>query len=158
MKDVKHKRVRLVILTKLQWAIASRTLLHAAMFLFAAGMLGLIGQYVSDPYAGFRANLAACWENSAPTLLALFCMLPIFVRDMLRFSNRVAGPIYRLTMTMQRHADGEENVPDLKFRDGDLCDEVPDTFNRMIRRLKQSTPSDTDADRVLADVRELVEV
>ncbi len=158
MKKVRNRRWRMVILNKLQWALATRMLIHAMLFAGAAGLIGMISQFVSDPFAGFRANLTACWKSCGPILMALVCMLPIFVRDMLRFTNRVAGPIYHLTRTMQQLASGDENVPPLKFRKGDLCDDIPDAFNSMVEQLRESKPRTRGTRSTSAAAPELVEV
>ena len=64
-------------------------------------------------------------------------MLPIFVWDTVKLTNRVVGPICRLKSTIRRIAsDGEPRT--VSFRDRDFWKELADDFNGMIRRLEGS--------------------
>lgn len=70
-------------------------------------------------------------------LVAMLCLIPIFVQDTLILSNRIAGPICRLRSTIKRIGDGE-SVPPLAFRKNDMWDDLPDLFNRMMTELDYS--------------------
>lgn len=60
-------------------------------------------------------------------LIFLFC---------LKFSHRVAGPVYNLTQHLKRI----ENLGDLKevrFRKGDYFQELEEAFNQFVKKIKQ---------------------
>jgi hypothetical protein len=64
----------------------------------------------------------------------MFFMLPIFIVDTIKLSNRFAGPIYRLRLTIRSLAEGETFRP-LRFRDFDFWQGLADDFNMMVDRL-----------------------
>ena len=138
MAGEKNLRKKSVVDTRVQWTLASRVLLHFFVFVCAGAIFGIINQFLADPFGGVEKNLAAFARQSAPAFLALMCLLPIFVRDTLTLTNRVAGPIHNLRNTMKRIGDGEDNVPPLRFRDGDFWSELPELFNTMRDRLEES--------------------
>ena len=63
-------------------------------------------------------------------------MLPVFVYDTMKLSNRIAGPVVRLRSTMDQIRKGE-NTASLQFRDGDYWQEMADEFNEMVHELKR---------------------
>lgn len=131
----------------MQWALANRVIIHFFVFVCAGIIFGLVNQFLLDPFAGLAANFETFARNSAPLMVALVCLMPIFVRDTLKMSNRIAGPMHNLQTTVKRIADGEEDVPPLRFRKGDMWNDLPDQFNRMINSLRnpesRATPKQT---------------
>jgi signal transduction histidine kinase len=67
-----------------------------------------------------------------PMFMSLF-MLPIVARDCVRFSNRIAGPIWRLKQTLRDVNDGKL-VRKLKLRKDDYCQELADEVNRIVEK------------------------
>jgi hypothetical protein len=65
-------------------------------------------------------------------LVALGVTLPIMLYDLLRFSHRVAGPLYRCAAVMRQMAAGQR-VPEFTPRKGDHFREFFETFNALIR-------------------------
>lgn len=53
-----------------------------------------------------------------------------------RYSHRIAGPLYRLNSHMKGIADGAEPAP-VNFRRGDQFQELAANFNAMIAQLKK---------------------
>jgi len=121
--------------------------LHFFVFVCAGAFFGIINQFFKDPFGGIAANINTFWGAKWPMLLALGCLMPIFVRDTLTLSNRIAGPICRLRDTVRRIGEGED-VPPLEFRRKDMWNDLPELFNRMTDRLQNSAPTkqvDSDA-------------
>lgn len=137
-----ENRKKAVINPQVQWTLASRVVVHFLVFVFAGAVFGLINQFLMDPFGGVRQNLAAFGRNNGPMLLALLCLLPVFIRDTLTLSNRIAGPVYNLNKTINRLADGDEHVPPLQFRKGDMWPEMPAAFNTMVKRLRGDRTSE----------------
>lgn len=142
MARTPENRKKAVINPRVQWTLASRVVVHFLVFVCAGAVFGLINQFLIDPFGGVRGNLAAFGRNNGPMLLALLCLLPVFIRDTLTLSNRIAGPIYNLNTTINRLADGEESVPPLQFRKGDMWGEMPQAFNTMVERLRADESAD----------------
>ncbi len=87
------------------------------------------------PYATYLGELR-------PLLYASIILLPYFIYDLIKFSNRVAGPLYRLQKTMREMADGKP-VQEFKPRKGDLMPEFFDDFNALLRTWNSRFPTET---------------
>ncbi|MEQ9411014.1 MAG: hypothetical protein RIK87_25105 [Fuerstiella sp.] len=165
MAKTPDKRRKSVINPRVQWTLAARVVLHFLIFVCAGAVFGLINQFFADPFGGLADNLSAFWANSGPMLLALLCLMPIFIRDTLTLSNRIAGPIYNLSRTVQQLADGESDVRPLRFRKNDMWTDLPETFNQMVDRLRseevkadQSTAESATAEQLPAEKADELEL
>ncbi len=69
-------------------------------------------------------DVVACW---AP---GLTMMLPIIAYDILIFSNRIAGPMFRLRREMQRLVDRQSDQP-MELRENDYWPEIATLFNQI---------------------------
>ena len=141
MAKKKNQRKRSVVDKHVQWSLATRVLLHFFVFVCAGGVFGLINQFMADPFGGVEKNVMTFLRNSAPMFLALVCLMPIFVRDTLTLSNRIAGPIHNLKNTIRQWGDGETDVRPLRFRKGDFWGDLPELFNNMTDRLTTESQS-----------------
>jgi len=56
------------------------------------------------------------------------------------FLHRVAGPIYRIRVTLKKLADFQIPEQDIKLRRGDFFEEVADELNRLIAKLREKHP------------------
>jgi hypothetical protein len=68
-----------------------------------------------------------------PLLIAMALLVPPFLYNLLRFSHRVAGPLFRCRAVMRDMADGKP-VAEFHPRKGDLMRDLFDAFNALIRR------------------------
>ncbi len=162
MAKTKNQRKKSVADARVQWSLAFRVVMHFSVFVVAGAFFGIINQFLADPFIGVKDNLLAFWNNSGPMLLALICLMPIFVRDTMTMSNRVAGPIRNMRNTIVKLGNSETDVRPLRFRKGDFWDDLPELFNRMTETLRNgsSTAHSEDSDSQLTSnkVSELVEV
>jgi nitrogen fixation/metabolism regulation signal transduction histidine kinase len=104
-------------------------------------VFGLIKQVLANPFNGMKANLMTFWNQNGPMVLALACLMPIFIRDTLTLSNRIAGPIHNLRNKCRELADGVHDVAPLKFRKHDMWDDLPELFNRMMQQVNKGEAS-----------------
>ena len=74
--------------------------------------------------------------DTKPLLFAMAIFCPVLIWDMLRYSHRVAGPIYRFRKSMQEHIDGGD-LQTVKLRDDDLLDQFEATYNEFVQHVKQ---------------------
>ena len=78
-----------------------------------------------------------------------FLVFPIVAYDCIRFSNRIAGPIWRVRQTIRDINDGEP-VRMITLRKDDYCNELADEVNRLVeKRIDQSNPGVGTCDREL---------
>lgn len=143
-KQGRNKRKRAVVDVRVQWTLALRVIFHFCLFICIGTLFGLMAQFMSDPLKGLSGNMEQFWNLNGPYLLAMGCMLPVFVYDTLKVSNRIVGPICRMRHTIRQLASGEDAAP-LKFRKGDLWSDLPASFNTMVDRLRgESDAADAD--------------
>ena len=83
------------------------------------------------------------WAKNTIALLIAFALLPVFVYDVIKMSNRFAGPISRLRVTLTDIADGKDVKP-LNFREGDFWNEISVKFNKAFE-LKNSKQKSEEA-------------
>lgn len=137
------RSTRLYVDKKVQGALARRVIFHFIMFIAVGAMVGLFLQFLSDPFKPIDTHIAMFWSQSGPYVIAMLCMLPVFIKDTVALTHRMAGPIVRLRGHIRAIADGDEVGP-LKFRDGDFFNDVPGLFNEMVSTLKRSEKEDLD--------------
>ena len=131
-----QKRSKKVVDRKVQGALARRVIIHFCTFIVLGGVLGLAVQFFANPFQSFNQHCANFWSNSGPYLVVLVMMLPIFVYDTVKLSNRIAGPVSRLRSTMNSIKRGEDTA-ELKFRNIDFWQDMAVEFNEMVSELKK---------------------
>lgn len=150
-----ENRKKAVVDKAVQHKLARRVVSHFLIFICVGATLGIVNQFLLNPFGSLEENLTVFFRQNTPFLLAMVCLIPIFVRDTLTLSNRIAGPIYNLRKTMQRHIDGENNVPPLRFRKNDFWPDLPAAFNAMLEKSSPEHPALAAAEQ---KEQELVEV
>lgn len=68
-------------------------------------------------------------KQFAPVLIVSLALLPVFLLDAARLSNRFSGPILRVRRTLAAIAVGEETQP-LHFRQNDFWKSLAVDFNK----------------------------
>jgi len=143
---MQNRRKRKVIDSVVQGAIGRRIALHWLIFFAMAFFTLPLWNIISGmQFSGsFSSLLARGWMETAPVLVILLAMLPIFVWDTVKFSHRFAGPMYRFHQTVKSLAAGED-VPPIRLRKGDFWTEVADDFNSLIKSLTEERDQRTSA-------------
>ena len=132
----RKRRFRLLADWKLQGNFCLRICVYwlicqLALVATIIGFLTLAGQSdVGDVVDG------SPWRFIVPAIVASCMFLPIVLLDIMRFSNRFAGPLLRLRKSLQMLADGED-VSELHFRPNDYLKDLSSHFNAINSRLKQ---------------------
>ena len=151
-------RSRLLVDPQVQWSITLRVLFHWTAFLVClvsvGAMFRILGSPGSQPWGdAWKSALSA----QIPTLGVMFLMLPVFLRDTLKMSNRFAGPMYRLRTALAELAKTNETKP-IKFRTGDYWLEVADDFNEAFGKLDELKKENRRLRAILAEHEDAVEV
>lgn len=138
----KHLRKHLFVDRRVQGAIALRAARYWVLSLAVVGMLTATGWVYYSPglaaIADSPEKLKSLLVGLVAALLVSGLLLPVVLYDLVRFTNRFAGPMVRLREAMQRAAAGESVEP-IRFRDGDYWQEFADAFNAMQSRLDSET-------------------
>ena len=144
------KRRRLLIDGPVQLGLVKRIVFHWFTFLAAVVVvLPLYRAIVTGDFATpFSQRLTQVGVESAILLTLFAALLPYFIYDTFRLTNRFAGPMYRMHQTIRSLAGGE-SLPPMKFREGDYWQEVAKDFNLMVERLqeeKEQPPAEQDVE------------
>ncbi len=138
-----------------QGGLTKRILLHWSLFFAIALAVLPLWQFIigwdgASPPAQY---LAAAFRQTLPVLFVLLTLLPVFIWDTIKFSNRFAGPMSRFFHTIRKAADGEDVEP-IKFRDGDFWTQAANDFNRLMARMNADEPQDVyEADDELMETQ-----
>jgi hypothetical protein len=148
----KHHRKKYVIDRKIQGAIARRVALQWIMFVMLAFLVLPFWQSLlsGDPILPGEGQLQRQMFANAPAFVILLSLLPAFVWDMLKLTNRFSGPVYRFRKSLHALGAGEAVEP-IRFRKGDFWQGMADDFNAVLIRVNSkegSTLREPDIPRV----------
>jgi hypothetical protein len=135
--STQHQRKRLWVDPPFQSRLLLRTLLYLVGYVVILWHLSFfIELLVALATDGLREGVGALyltvlWKQRA-LLMALAVTAPMFMYDLLKFSHRIAGPLYRCRNLMQEMADGQR-VPEFKPRENDFMRELFAAFNALIK-------------------------
>jgi len=152
MAGKKHLRKRLFVDPKVQGALVVRVICYWLICLMTITLMLLCWRIITGPARLFYTHLDDMWFHYGPALIASFILLPLVIVDIIRLSNRFAGPMLRLRRNMRALAQGEPVQP-IAFRDGDFWKEFAEEFNGIVARINrleqqlgQTTGSDDTGD------------
>ena len=139
MSEMKSLRKRLFVDPKVQGALVGRVILYWVVCLITITLMLICWRIVTGPARPFYTHFDDLWFFHGPAVIASFLLLPLVVVDIVRVSNRFAGPMLRLRRSMRALARGEYVEP-LEFRDADYWHEFADDFNAVLKRVQQQGP------------------
>lgn len=119
-----------------QISLLKRISIHWVSFI-AANTVALFfwhKMFEADPAQSWGQMVFPFLQTYAPFFLISAALLPIFLRDTLKLSNRFAGPIQRLRRGMAALAEGSHVKP-ISFRKGDFMQGIATDFNQVIQRV-----------------------
>lgn len=132
--SAKDKRRLQLVDRAVQGALAWRLTAHWLLFVALAAGLTVVMTALSDPFRPLSWHVSAAWRTYGPLLLVLGALVPVFVWDSVKLSNRFAGPMVRFRRTTRELAAGEV-PPRLKLRPGDFWGDYADDLNAVIARV-----------------------
>lgn len=140
MSGKKQLRQQLFVDPKVQGALVMRVVMYWMFCLLTITLMLLCWRILTGPARLFFTHLDDMWFFYGPALVASFLLVPIVVVDIVRLSNRFAGPLVRLRSGMRALARGEAVEP-IHFRDGDFWQEFADEFNAVLTRVQNQPPA-----------------
>lgn len=148
-----HERSRLLVDPKLQWSLALRVFLHWVAFLICLLTIGIVVRVL---FAAGSASMGTVLREGLTSqlsiLLVMVLLLPMFLRDTLKMSNRFAGPMHRLR-TQLRNLATDQPATNISFRLGDFWQEVPSDFNHVLGQLNRLKEENATLRRQLESAR-----
>lgn len=132
MSSSHQKRQLNFVDRSVQGALARRVFFHWSMFMGTCVVsVSLMQVLLGDPNQPIASHLQTAGSRYLLFLIVFVSLLPAFVLDTIRLSNRFAGPVSRLRNAMRKVADGGSYEP-LKFRGNDFWTELADDYNRFM--------------------------
>lgn len=146
MGDIRERRKKYLVNKEIQLQFVWLLIMQAAIPIILLGsslyivnktyltsLQGMIGEAVlSDAHIQSTLNFSLL---TIGVLLIITSILLSYIG--IRFSHHVAGPLYRLQVTIEKLARGEK-VELLHFRKTDAMDGLAERFNTIIQRLGQA--------------------
>jgi hypothetical protein len=132
----KQQRRQLFVDTALQTALLTRCLIYWCMALLSVFLALICWEVITGPARPLYTHMDGIWYKYAPVLLFTISLAPIIGFDLLRLSNRFAGPMVRLRRAMRALARGE-HIEQVVLRRNDFWREYADDLNGVVVRIKR---------------------
>lgn len=133
--NIRAMRKRYYIDPKVQGGMLLRVLMYWACCLVSVTAMIIIWRIVvSGPARPFWTHFDELWFLYKPVAVASLLLIPMLFFDVIRFSHRFVGPMYRLRNCMSKLAKGED-PGDIRFRTKDFWQDYAESFNTLRQRL-----------------------
>ncbi|NLS94322.1 MAG: hypothetical protein GXX96_19350 [Planctomycetaceae bacterium] len=129
-------RTQLFVDPEVQGALVARAIIYWIVCTLTIALLLLCWRVLTGPVRPLWFHLENLWYFHSPALIASLIVLPVAITDMIRVSNRFAGPMVRLRHGMRALAKGRK-VPPIQFRQDDFWYEFAEEFNAVVRQVDQ---------------------
>jgi hypothetical protein len=145
-----RQRSRLFVDRRLQGGIVLRIVLHWLAFVAVGTLLGATLRWLTHPTEPLSIQIREIFAAFGPYLVAMLALVPIFVLDTIKLTNRFAGPYVRFRRHIRQLLNNQSPGP-IKFRTGDLWCETEDDLNALLSSLgKPTLPPEGDLEPVPA--------
>ena len=115
----------------LGWRIAAHWFIFLGLSVSVTCSLQMLSNF--EPVS-LWSRLEDAMISQAGSVLVLLTLLPWFVHDSLKLSNRFAGPMVRLQKSIVQLTNQDETPP-VVFRSGDFWQEIATDFNELRMRV-----------------------
>ncbi len=139
--DAAPRRRKMFVDSEVQGGLVRMIALHWGLF-FVCNSLALIIwlRLFEQPDVAWGQTLSDCLRRFLPFFVITIALIPAFVWDTLKLTNRFAGPMMRLRSALAEASAGRSVAP-LRFRHGDFWTAVADDFNRLMKRARLAESS-----------------
>lgn len=130
------QRKQLVIEPEIQYSLVRQLCGQWALHVVASLTLLIMLQML---LGGFFRPWSEHWSQIAPVVasigISLLFLLPIYLRNSLKLSNRFVGPIHRFRRELRNIASGEPHQP-IQFRDEDFWPTIADELRAAMEAIE----------------------
>lgn len=130
------RRTRLFVDRRLQGSIVFRILCHWMIFVAAGTLLAVLLRVLTHIMEPATVGIVDLLTALVPFLITMLALLPIYVVDTIKLTNRFAGPFVRFRSEIRRAANGE-TPGHVKFRAGDYWCETEADLNAVFEELTE---------------------
>lgn len=127
----------------MMWRMAMYWVIYnAALIAVIVGekLMRLVPEMISGKSTlGFGQFVSEFMFESRVLMVAMVVFCPVLIWDMLKFSHRIAGPIYRFRRALESHVSGGP-LKTVSLRDGDLMGDFQGTFNEFVAYVHSQNP------------------
>ena len=135
------RRSRKLIDYEVQSSLVMRLCMHWALFIVAIAIAMFFWvRLFESPVDTLAESTNRFLSTFIPLLIVALALLPMFILDAVKLSNRFTGPIFRLRRTLANLAAGNPVRP-LEFRNNDFWRSLAHDFNRVVA-LRESPKAD----------------
>lgn len=131
----KQPRRRLFVDPEVQGALVTRCLIYWCLTLFVVFVALLFPEYIFAVLGLVNPSSPSIWVRYAPGLVIAAGFTALMVVDLLRSTNRFAGPMVRTRKFLRSLANGEPVEP-ISFRRHDYWRGYADELNAVLRRIQ----------------------
>lgn len=117
-----------------QGVLVGRVLLYWSGILIYFGLSIGCYHWWQNPEWTLTEHLWGMFEQVSPCLPTLVLLLPLVIFDIVRLSNRFAGPVYRLRKHLTDLSQNSQTSP-LHFRDDDYWQQLAEPINLVQQKL-----------------------
>jgi hypothetical protein len=133
----KKNRTRLWVNPAFQFRLLTRITFYFVLWTFVVFHTNFVFLVIANvaangPHQRLGEHYLEFLSQQKALLVTLALVTPVILYDLLKFSHRIAGPLYRCQKLMQEMAAGKP-VPEFKARKRDLMAELFQAFNALIR-------------------------
>jgi len=139
MASTNTKRRKALVDPEVQGGILRKIAIHWVLFFICNAMALMIWiRLFEQPDADWGQTFADTIRRFLPFFIITMALIPAFVWDTLKLTNRFAGPILRLRGALSDASAGRAIVP-LYFRTNDFWQEIAENFNSVMERCSVPT-------------------
>lgn len=147
-----EKRRRFYVDGEVQNPLARRIALQWLMFIVVCfGVVGFVQACIENPGSPLGEMFVFSLKRNLLPILTGFSLVPVFVHDTIRSTNRFAGPVTRLRETLREIAkDGKPR--ELTIRNDDYWSELGEEFNAAIAKIQSENAQKSPPKREMSVV------
>ncbi len=138
------KRTKTLVDPEVQGSVLRKITIHWILFFICNAIALMIWiRLFEQPDADWGQTFGDTLRRFLPFFVITAALIPAFVWDTLKLTNRFAGPIMRLRSAL-RDAGAGHQVKPLHFRGSDFWQEIAQNFNKLLDRGHLSQPGESD--------------
>jgi len=140
----KLERKKNYVDSSVQGALIMRIMFHWVCFVgITAFLFVVLKTMLGDPDISMPERLTRAVSEYSLLGIVILAILPAFVLDTIRFSNRFVGPVVRLRRALRELGESGTTEP-IQFRNNDFWQEIATDVNRVIQRIQTAKQAEQE--------------
>ena len=140
----KRFRLKKLINWTVQGPIVTRLIIHFLAYNMAMLFLLLLVYGIKTSLAAIAetpvsAEPMTFWQQAAPVVICMCAMMPFMIWDLVKLTNRIAGPLFRFESILKDFATSGL-LRKAALREGDLLTDYQKQFNEFVESLHALYP------------------